>query len=103
MSKDKKRDKEDELYLASLKGMVRIREILRRLKASSVEADLATEALDDMISDAVSAVADRIEKSNKSAEKVLASQRNLIGWGLGIIGTLLTIIAVFVGIQSLGS
>ena len=62
MSKDKKkRDKEDELYLASLKGRVRVQEILRRLRASSVEADLATEALDDMISEVAKQTLERID------------------------------------------
>ena len=118
MSKDKKkRDKEDELYLAGLKERVRIQEILWRLRASSVEADLATEAVDHMISDAVLDLRAALEKglkaikeSNDEAKEAidaqLKAQDDQQKWNTRIgalISILLTIIAVFVGIQSLGS
>ena len=123
MPKDKKRDKEDELYLAGLKGRVRVQEILRRLGLSSVEADLATEAGDDMISQAVldlrvdlekglkairesneetreameksnKEAREAMEKSNKEAREAMEGKYNwLIGIG-GFIALLLAIITL---------
>ena len=96
MSKDKKKNKDEGLDLAALSGMVRVRAILRKHGVSSHEADLVTEALDDMVSQAVSEIADRLEKR-------LSIQKWVIITFGGFITLLLTIITVFMGLQSLGS
>ena len=101
MPKDKNkrdRDKEDELYLAGLKGMVRFREILRRLKASSVEADLATQALDDMFTKAVSDLRADFEKGLKAIKDTidarLKAQDSKQNWLIGVASLIAVLLAI---------
>ena len=86
MSKDKK-TKDEDLDLASLEGMVRLQAILRRYGVSPHIADLVTEALEKMVSEAISEMVKQIRETSAESQKTVI-------WAATIIGLLITVFGV---------